>query len=764
MRTKITLFAALFLTLVARAQDKPKGKETAPSLPPRQAPQVPGFVYVPPGTVHPGCTWSIYKNRHQGGAKLKQALIYDVWGNLPALAIPAYYFGKYEVTNAQWKLYLDREFRVEHVCTGSDTLESLASKYVLFRGEPVTAEWRSIYGLNAKSIMDVIKKADADTIAKWNADPKKADAEGKKQPKPKSQWGPKWTLEDPDPFNKKTVSRIHLPKGLKLLIYKHRVPQHWYGWCRLSHLRVGREYVDVGKPPADAFTVPAEEPFTSIKLRAKDFSRYPVRDISPGEIFAFAEWCGAHLPSEYEWERAVRDQRPNTDQHNFPGKWNHRAQTRFYAFFDNIVSKKGPLAVDDPSVKQGDSPFGARNLLGNVWELTRTFWDYHPHVTPKPPEPISGLFNYALVAKGGSFGDGWQMIQASTRAGLLGLGGELTLAGKNRADSMGFRLVRHPRPGQDLLMHTILRLTYERGRGQWNRFRPQHFNLARMEGADQIHFVPSEAPYIYAQAKAKGIAFAPVWITNATKAGVTHARNRWRQGKSGGHDYFILGVLRSDVPIKAGVRLKRGDADQLIKDRINYEKLKKAFDRQQKAKKKRRRPKKGDKVEEPIVLPPKPPDPDSFEKATEGKKVGLWREATLPPGEWYVIYWYGFIGLANKALVMPPVAILNIHAKKGFVLKRQDAGKTVMTIPANKQSFTLSFSSEEQLDNKKPECPPDEANTEQWSWCEVHPDGWRRRKKKSKWSWHVNVSIPVPDGALKDFAVTSELKTPKKPK
>ena len=146
----------------------------------------------------------------------------------------------------------------------SDTLESLASKYVLFRGEPVAAEWRSIYGLNAKLIVDAIKKADADAIVKWNADTKKADAEGKKQPKPKPQWGPKWTLEDPDPFNKKTVSRIHLPKGLKLMIYKHRVPQHWYGWCRLSHLRVGREYVDVGKPPADAFAVPAEVPPSAV--------------------------------------------------------------------------------------------------------------------------------------------------------------------------------------------------------------------------------------------------------------------------------------------------------------------------------------------------------------------------------------------------------------------------------------------------------------------------------------------------------------------
>jgi len=480
MTTRIALFSSLFLALSAVAQDKPKGTGNGARRPARNAPEVPGFVYVPAGNVQPGCTWENYKARHQGGAQLKAALIYDVWGSLPAVAVPAYHLGKYEVTNAQWKLYLDREFLVEHKCSGSDTLESLASKYVLFRGEPVASEWRAIYGLNARAIMKAIKEADAKRI--------------KENPKAKPDWNSKWRLEDPDPFNKRTISRLHLPQGLKLTLYKHRVPQHWFGWCRLSSLRVGREYVDVGKPPADAFTLPAEKPFTELKLRAKDFSRYPVRDVSPGEILAFAEWSGAHLPSEYEWERAVRGARPNRDQHNFPGPWDHRAQKRFYAWFDNVASKGGPLQVDDPSVKQGDSPFGARHMLGNVWELTRTFWDYHPYVTPKPPEPASGLFNFALIAKGGSFGDGWQMIQASTRTGKIGIGGELTLAGQNRADSMGFRLVRHPQPGYDLLLHSILRLTYERGRGTWARYHPQHFNMRAMAGVDVVHFAPSEAP------------------------------------------------------------------------------------------------------------------------------------------------------------------------------------------------------------------------------------------------------------------------------
>ena len=57
-----------------------------------------------------------------------------------------------------------------------------------------------------------------------------------------------------------------------------------------------------------------------------------------------------------------------------------------------------------------------------------------------------------------------------------------------------------------------------------------------------------------------------------------------------------------------------------------------------------------------------PPGVDDYEKATEpcSKDTGLWREADVGPGEWFVVYWNGFIGLANKSLNMPPDAILGL--------------------------------------------------------------------------------------------------------
>ncbi|MCK6458488.1 MAG: hypothetical protein L6Q95_01175 [Planctomycetes bacterium] len=124
----------------APAGEEPKGKpaeeaeQEAPAAPaPRPAAEAraaPGFVRVPAGQVWPGCTDKEYVDRHRGNQDLKKELIYDVWGKLPDFPLPSYQIGKFEVTNAQYKTYLDKEFRVEHTTTKGETLRALAGQYV----------------------------------------------------------------------------------------------------------------------------------------------------------------------------------------------------------------------------------------------------------------------------------------------------------------------------------------------------------------------------------------------------------------------------------------------------------------------------------------------------------------------------------------------------------------------------------------------------------------------------------------------------------
>ncbi|MHC4339041.1 MAG: formylglycine-generating enzyme family protein [Planctomycetota bacterium] len=479
------------------------------------------FVEVPAGALHPGCTWKDLGERVLGNPRLKQALQYDVWGSVPPslVQVPAFGIGKFEVSNAQWKAYLDANFRITHTCDGHESLEDLAVRYVKFRGEGVRQEWRAIYALNHRAIRNALD------LAKL--------------------WLPEWPAEDPDPDRHGIIGRLTLPKGIALVIYGHRVPRHWYGWCKLSGLSSGREYCNPSLAPREAFRVPDGAVFRRIrKLRADDFANHPVRDLSGNEMLAFAEWFGCHLPSEYEWERAARGDRPNTAQFTGDGIWNHREKPDPFPWSGNPLCRNGPLPIDDARVWRSDSPFGVRNMLGNVWELTRTFFDFHPRVAPKPPEPSGGIFNFTLTAKGGSYGDQWPVLQISTRTGELGA--ILDISNNNRAASLGLRLVRHPQPGHDLLLHSILRLSYLRSRAAWDPPLPHAYALPRMAGIDSVRLKEGR---IRLRQRAQAVAFAPLWVCDLTER------------RLDGDEPVVLGVLRSDIPLLAQVHGKEKSID-----------------------------------------------------------------------------------------------------------------------------------------------------------------------------------------------------------
>ena len=451
-------------------------------------PEQAGFVRVPAGKLHPGTTIRNIEQRAPD-PKLRAALIYEEWGELPPLEMPAFWIGRYEVTNAQFKQYLDREHRVNHVTRRGETLRRIAGRYVRFRDKPVETEWGAIYAFNANTIRTAL------------------EAHGR--------WDPEWTLENPG----EALGDVVLSKGIELRLYRHRTPHPWYGWCSLSHVRIGREFCDIRKQPQVAF-----------KTSDKDFASYPVRDLSPLEMFAFAEWAGCSLPSEYEWERAVRGDRPNTEQYPFEGEWQHQVDRDRFSWSDNPVCMgRGPMPVDDERVAKGDTIYRARHMIGNVYELTRTFFDRHPMVVPAAPPPRRDIFNYALTAKGGCYGDGWIIKQISVRTGVIG-NAELELVNNNRVDSLGMRLVRHTRPGEDLLRHSVLRLCHDFRGGRWGDVLPHEFALARMAGSDSIRIGrDSRSPYVHFDRRAKGIAFAPVWQMNPNG---------------------VVGVLRSDHAIR----------------------------------------------------------------------------------------------------------------------------------------------------------------------------------------------------------------------
>ncbi|MCK6458489.1 MAG: formylglycine-generating enzyme family protein [Planctomycetes bacterium] len=504
------------------------------------------------------------------------------------------------------------------------------------------------------------------------------------------------------------------------------MPQNWYGWCRLSGFSVGREYCDPSKPAAEAFRVPEEEFLKPLALADTDFAAYPVRSVSPNDILAFTEWAGCQLPSEYENERAARG-----DNLRWPypcGQWDHDKQKTLIAGADNERCRvAGPMRVDDESVSGSDSPYGARHMSGNVWELTRTFFDVHPFQSIDPPSP-SDRANYTLVAKGGSFGDRWQMLMVCARAGIIGVNGQLSLRDNNRVDSLGLRLVRHDMPGYDMMLHSIRRLTYDSAAADWSIYLPHSFAMDRMAGVDDFNAVESGPPYIHFTRRANAIAFAPLWVTTLDDAA--------KRAKPARNAYYVLGALRSAVPLKLGARLSDAEARMLAKEREDYDNLVAAWKKLAPAKQKN------------VPLPPKPKDydADAYEKATEknAAQCGLYREKTVEAGEWLVVYWNGFIGLVNRTLTMPPDAIVMVDAKQ---VSRKNGQPGAAALSLGGDTINIKFQVWEQPSDKSKQIqPPDTqgTNTQLWAMWEAVPSMFIKGGPSARpYCWDVEVAFPV---------------------
>lgn len=129
------------------------------------------------------------------------------------------------------------------------------------------------------------------------------------------------------------------------------------------------------------------------------------------EASAWCRWAGRRLPTEAEWELAASGSPENiNEKRKYP--WGDEVPDEKRVNMDSRAMR----TIDVGALPQGDSAYGCRQMLGNVWEWTAdTFEPYPGFVADMYQDYSQPLFGQTKVLRGGAWATRSRMIRNTWR-------------------------------------------------------------------------------------------------------------------------------------------------------------------------------------------------------------------------------------------------------------------------------------------------------------------------------------------------------------